>query len=72
MNQVRCSNSKRLANMSSMLRDTAYCRAARMRACMTARVITRFFFFACESMHQSGQSIARSSSSSVNITKAAQ
>ena len=39
---------------------------------MIARVITKFFFFACVNMHQSGQSIRRSVSSSVNITKAAQ
>jgi hypothetical protein len=39
---------------------------------MTARVITRFFFFACVSMHQSGQSNGRSVNSSVKITKAAQ
>jgi hypothetical protein len=39
---------------------------------MTARVITKFFFFTCVSMHQSGQSIARSVNSSVNITQAAQ
>jgi hypothetical protein len=39
---------------------------------MTALVATKFFFFACVSMHQSGQSIARSSNSSVKITKAAQ
>ena len=35
---------------------------------MIARVITKFFFFACVSMHQSGQSSARNSSSSVKIT----
>jgi hypothetical protein len=39
---------------------------------MTARVITKFLFFACVSKHQSGQSIARSVNSSVKITKAAQ
>jgi hypothetical protein len=39
---------------------------------MIARVITKFFFFACVSMHQSGQSSARNSSSSVKITKPAQ
>jgi hypothetical protein len=39
---------------------------------MIARVITKFLFFTCVSKHQSGQSIARSSSSSVKITKAAQ
>jgi hypothetical protein len=43
-----------------------------MRACMTARVITRFFLVACESMHQSGQSIARNVNSSVKITNAPQ
>jgi hypothetical protein len=32
----------------------------------------KFLFFVCVSMHQSGQSNARSVSSSVNITKAAQ
>jgi hypothetical protein len=37
-----------------------------------ALVITKFFFFACVSKHQSGQSITRSFNSSVNITKAAQ
>jgi hypothetical protein len=49
-----------------------YCRAARMRATITTRVAIRFFFFAWVSKHQSGQSIARSVNSSVNITKAAQ
>jgi hypothetical protein len=43
-----------------------YCLAARMRACMTALVPTNLLFCACVNMHQSGQSIARSSSSSVN------
>jgi hypothetical protein len=49
-----------------------YCLAARMRGSMTARVATRFLFFAYVSMHQSGQSSTRSSSSSVNITKTPQ
>jgi hypothetical protein len=39
---------------------------------MTARVPTNLRFCACVSMHQSGQSIARSVISSVKITKAAQ
>jgi hypothetical protein len=43
-----------------------------MRAWMTARVATKFLFFACVNMHQSGQSITRSVRSSVKITKAAQ
>jgi hypothetical protein len=43
-----------------------------MRATIMARVITKFFFLVRVSMHQSGQSIARSFSSSVKITKAAQ
>jgi hypothetical protein len=37
-----------------------------------ARVITKFFFLVRVSMHQSGQSIARSVNSSVKITKATQ
>jgi hypothetical protein len=43
-----------------------------MRVSTPARVATRFLFFACVSMHQSGQSIPRSVRSSVKITKAAQ
>jgi hypothetical protein len=39
---------------------------------MTARVATKFLFFVCVNMHQSGQSNARSVNSSVKITKAAQ
>jgi hypothetical protein len=43
-----------------------------MRVAMTALVATKFFFFACESMHQSGQSNRRNFSSSVKVTNAAQ
>src|SRR6266581_274026 len=49
-----------------------YCLDARLRTRMTARVATKFLFFVCVSMHQSGQSIARSINSSVKITNAAQ
>jgi hypothetical protein len=58
--------------MSTVPSMARYCLAARIWASMTARVATRFLFFACVSMHQSGQSSARNSSSSVKITKAAQ
>jgi hypothetical protein len=49
----------------------SYCRAARMRAWMTARVPTNLRFCVCVSMHQSGHSIERSVISSVKITNAA-
>jgi hypothetical protein len=65
--------SKPVRNWLRTVQNAAlYCLAARMRARMTARVATKFFFFACVSRHQSGQSMGRSVNSSVKITKAAQ